>query len=141
MMAEVLRACEIARSDRYWCSLGGVSTEALWNIAEADPRNPHSTLGNHGTVLAGGEPNYVRSAARLRLLRQRIRRQAHLLGGCLGNRQRFARAVLQCATAHRQPHPDCLGMAAGETGRRAPVLISPAQPVDLRYAKTVRIQT
>lgn len=33
-------------------------------IAEAYPRNPPSTLGNHGSVLAGGEPNSVRSAAR-----------------------------------------------------------------------------
>lgn len=72
-MAEVLRACEITHSGRYWDSLGGVPTEAQRKVAEADPRNPQSTLGNQETVLAGGEPNNVRSAARFCLRQSRLR--------------------------------------------------------------------
>ena len=37
--------------------MGRVVVAARRKIAEADPRNPYSTLGNLGSVLAGGEPN------------------------------------------------------------------------------------
>ena len=63
-MAEVLWACVLEQSDRICGSLGRVASEARRKIAEADPHNPPSTLGNPITVLAGGEPNTFRSAAR-----------------------------------------------------------------------------
>lgn len=63
-MAEVLWACVLEQSEWICFSLGRVASAAQREIAEADPHNPPSTPGNPATVLAGGEPNTFRSAAR-----------------------------------------------------------------------------
>jgi hypothetical protein len=67
-MAEVLRACVIAKSES--------TTEAPWAGSQTmsiarPPRPTHAahrrTHGNRRSVLAGGAPNSIRNAARFML--------------------------------------------------------------------------
>lgn len=63
-MAKVLRACAIAYSRRIDPLHPKCRLPRRMQRRRGHPRNPPSTLGNSHTVLAGGEPNTYRSAAR-----------------------------------------------------------------------------
>jgi len=82
-------------------------------------------------VLAGGEPNTFRSAARIALSALRCR---------LGDRNRFTCAIFERETAHHNPVSEPLAAATGESDGSFTVLIGPPQPVHLGHAQPMRVQ-
>ena len=92
-------------------------------------------------MLAGGEPNSIRSAARF-VFKAFLRPRGFPIYFATDSAIDIAsRTVFQCSAAQQEPTSDTLLGTSAELHGAGAVFVRPAQPIHLRDAQTVWVQT